>query len=131
MPRSVYGPRLPRKIGPSAQAGRIAPRASRAAAFKGTMRALWPWFFDVGVGYGHCGRDLILIPWNRRLQGPAQPGDDAGDEASASVAAPARARRTHQWYPHEVPLDQLHRVQGREQLGSAVETLQASHRPDA
>ena len=45
------------------------------------------------------------------LQGPAQPIHDRSDVAGVNIAASASARRSDWWYPHEVALDQLQRIQ--------------------
>src|SRR5262245_56317537 len=88
-------------------------------------------FSDVSVGWELDSRGSIWVPWNRRLQGLAQPSDDAGHVASTSIAATASAWRAHRRHPHNVAFDQLQCVQSREQLRGARETLEAAHGPDA
>jgi Protein of unknown function (DUF433) len=90
-------------------------------------------FSDIGVGSGgtSCSlvrRTAVLCPV---LHGLAHASDDRGDVARADIAASAGAQRPDRWYPHEVALDQLQRVQGWEQPRGARETLQPAHRTNA
>jgi len=71
-------------------------------------------FSDIGVGSGRTSRSLVWSAFCCRvLQGLPQSIDDRGNVARADIAASASASRSDGWYPHEVALDQLHRVQGR------------------
>src|SRR5262249_14369889 len=115
--------------------GRAPPAAAHRATLAGALSPTWAersgGFSDVSVGWELDSRGSIWVPWNRRLQGLAQPSDDAGHVASTSIAAPASAWRAHRRHPHNVAFDQLQCVQSREQLRGARETLEAAQGPDA
>src|SRR6266851_6334774 len=94
----------------------------------GRLHELLCGFSDIGVGSGRTSRSLVWSAFCCRvLQGLPQSIDDRGNVARADIAASASASRSDGWYPHEVALDQLHRVQGREQTRGTLETLQSAH----
>jgi hypothetical protein len=85
-------------------------------------------FSDIGVGSGGTRRSLVRSAYRCRvLQGLTQSRDDRGDVTRADIAASAGARRADWRHPHEVALDQLQGVQGREHTRGALETLQSTH----
>ncbi len=89
-------------------------------------------FPDIGVGFGGTRRGLVRSAYRGRvLQGLAQSSDDRGDVPRADMAASAGARRADRRHPHEVALDQLQCVQGREQPRGTLETLQSAHGTNA
>ncbi len=87
----------------------------------GSPTLAWGWSV-----WGEAGRCLS------RFSGPvlhalAEPVDDAGDAASAHVAPSAGVRQAGTRRSDEATLDQLHRVEGGEQVLGAGDTLQAAH----
>src|SRR6266542_1050422 len=68
-------------------------------------------------------RPAVFVPWSPVLHALAEPIDDAGNVACARIAPSAGGRQPGARRNEEATLDQLHRVEGAEQVCGAVDTL--------
>jgi len=85
---------------------------------------------SVGVVVGEPGR--CLSPFRGRfLHALSQLSDNVGKVAGTHIAPSAGVRQPGTRRSDEATLDQLHRVEGGEQVLGAVDTLQAAHRSQA